>query len=177
MGAKAKLKKMKKLAHKKQRKEEALAEESEESVSSTEQERMILNSSIRPPYQVILDTNFINDCVRKKLVLEDALAECLEADTRLYITECVYAELEKLGRIYRIALNMIKNMDTVTLKCLHKGTYADDCILQRAREFRCYIVATSDTNLRQRIKKTPGIPIVYFRGSKCVCERFAGGLI
>lgn len=176
MGAKSKLKKIKKLLHKKQQLAIEAQAEPEDSISSAEEERIILGSTIRPPYQVILDTNFINDCVRKKLVLEDVLSECVEASVQLCITECVYAELEKLGRVYRLALNMIKKMNTTTLKCQHRGTYADDCILQRVKEFRCYVVATSDTNLRQRIKKMPGIPIVFFRGYKCIAEHFAGGL-
>lgn len=176
MGARARLKKIKKLALKKRQKETEAVEEIESQISSAEEERLILNSAIHPPYHVILDTNFINDCVRKKLVLEEALSDCLEANVKLFVPECVFAELEKLGRVYRVALNMIKNMDVTTLKCLHKGTYADNCILQRVREFKCYVVATSDTNLRQRIKKEPGVPIVYFRGYKCAVERFAGGL-
>lgn len=176
MGAKARLKKLKKMGYKKKAKEEAAEAEEESSVSSAAEERMILNSAIKPPYEVLLDTNFINDCVRKKLVLEDVLSECLEANVKLYTTECVFAELEKLGRVYRVALNMLKKMNVSILKCLHKGTYADNCLLQRVKEFKCYIVATSDTNLRQRIKKEPGVPIVYFRGYKCYVERFASGL-
>lgn len=177
MGAKARLKKIKKLALRKRQKAEETEAESAESIRSADEERMILNSAIKPPYQVLLDTNFINDCVRKKLVLRDVVSECLEADVNLCVTECVFAELEKLGRIYRVALNMLKRMDVSTLKCLHKGTYADNCILQRVKEFKCYVVATSDMNLRQRIKKEPGVPIVYFRGHRCCTERFAGGLL
>ncbi|CAJ0748716.1 24205_t:CDS:2, partial [Entrophospora sp. SA101] len=40
-------------------------------------------------------------------------------------------------------------------KCTHKGTYADDCIVQRNK---CYIVATCDKDLKRRIRKIPGIP-------------------
>lgn len=176
MGSKSRLKKIKKLALRRRQKEEEAAEEAETPISPEEHERLILNTAIRPPYNVILDTNFINDCVRKKLVLEEVVSGCLEANVKLFVPECVFAELEKLGRVYRVALNMVKAMPTTTLKCLHRGTYADNCILQRVKEFKCYIVATSDTNLRQRIKKEPGVPIVYFRGSRCVVEHFAGVL-
>jgi U3 small nucleolar RNA-associated protein 24 len=169
----AKLKKIKKMVFKKK---EKIIEQKEESssFSASEEERMILNTAICPPYQVILDTNFINDCIRKKLDLEDTLIQALGANVELYVTDCVFAELEKLGRVYRLALNMIKSMKINKLQCLHKGNYADDCILQRVNEFKCYIVATSDTNLRQRIKKTQGIPIAFFRGRNCVTERFLG---
>lgn len=152
-------------------------EESEEStVSIGAEERSILNSSIKPPYNVLLDTNFINDCIRKKLNMVHILIDCLEANVQLFITECVYAELEKLGRVYRLALNMIKKTEHTVLKCQHKGTYADDCILKRISEFKCYIVATSDTNLRQRIKKHQGVPIVFFRGYKLHTERLVSNI-
>lgn len=174
MGQKSKLKKIKKMAYKRAAEEESESIH-ESSTSSAEVERRILNSSIHPPYQIILDTNFINDCIRKKLDMEEALVECLEGDIQLYAPECVFAELEKLGRVYRVALNMIKGLNVQRLACIHKGTYADDCILNRVREFRCYIVATTDTNLRQRVKKISGVPVVYFRGHRCASERFGGG--
>lgn len=174
MGQKVKLKKVKKLNYKK-KEEEQIEEEYESSTSQTEQERRILHSSFKPPYQVILDTNFINDCIRKKLDIEAVLVECLEGEVKLYVTECVIGELEKLGRVYRLALNMIKGIKHESLKCNHKGTYADDCIINRVKEFGCYIVATSDSNLRQRIKKIPITPVVFFKGRKCATERFAGG--
>lgn len=174
MGRKLKTKGIKKMAYKRNVEEEPEPTH-ESSTSSAEIERGILNSSIHPPYQIILDTNFVNDCIRKKLDMKEALIECLEGDIQLYAPECVFAELEKLGRVYRVALNMIRRLDVQKLACLHKGTYADDCILSRVKEFRCYIVATTDMNLRQRIKKISSVPIVYFRGHRCASERFGGG--
>jgi len=176
MGRKAKLKKIRKMAYKKREKEDLETTISEESeVSQGKEERDILNYSLKPPFQVILDTNFINDCIRKKIDMENCLTECLDAEVHLYVPECVYAELEKLGRVFRLALNMIRKMKITKLTCLHQGNYADNCILQRVNEFKCYIVATSDVNLRQRIKKVGHIPIVFFRGHKCVTEEFYRG--
>lgn len=174
MGQKAKLKKIKKMAYRAKEKAELQEEPLESSMSESEVERRILNSSLKPPYQVILDTNFINDSIRKKIDLELSLMECLEGEVNLLVPECVFGELEKLGRVYRLALSMIKGIKVETLKCNHKGTYADDCILNRVKEFSCYIVATTDKNLRQRIKKVPLVPVVYFRGHRCETERFGG---
>jgi len=44
------------------------------------------------------------------------------------------------------------------LPCTHKGTYADDCICERVKQHRCYIVATCDRDLRRRIRKIAGVP-------------------
>lgn len=51
-----------------------------------------------------------------------------------YITDCVMGELEKLGSKYRIALKIIKDARFERLPCFHKGTYADDCLVQRVTQ-------------------------------------------
>jgi len=51
-----------------------------------------------------------------------------------YITDCVVGELEKLGQKYRVALKIIKDPRFERIKCLHKGTYADDCLVQRVTQ-------------------------------------------
>lgn len=51
-----------------------------------------------------------------------------------YITDCVMAELEKLGSKYRVALKIIKDPRFERLTCYHKGTYADDCLVQRVTQ-------------------------------------------
>jgi hypothetical protein len=39
------------------------------------------------------------------------------------------------------------------IPCTHSGTYADDCICEKVKQHRCYIVATCDRDLRRRIRK------------------------
>ena len=39
------------------------------------------------------------------------------------------------------------------IPCMHKGTYADDCLCERVKQHKCYIVATCDRDLRRRIRK------------------------
>lgn len=51
-----------------------------------------------------------------------------------YITDCVVGELEKLGQKYRVALKIIKDPRFQRITCLHKGTYADDCLVQRVTQ-------------------------------------------
>lgn len=43
-------------------------------------------------------------------------------------------ELEKLGQKYKLALKIIKDPRFERLKCLHKGTYADDCLVNRVTQ-------------------------------------------
>lgn len=62
------------------------------------------NEALGPPYHVIVDTNFINFSIQNKLDIVDAMMDCLYAKCTPYITDCVIAELEKLGTKYRLAL-------------------------------------------------------------------------
>ncbi|KAK9449958.1 Fcf1-domain-containing protein [Limtongia smithiae] len=129
------------------------------------------NRSLTPPYQVLIDTNFINFSIRKKIDLFRGLMDSLYAKCIPIITDCVMAELEKLGPRYRIALRIARDEKIERLKCTHKGTYADDCIVQRIMQHKCYIVATNDADLKRRIRKVPGVPILSVGSHAYVVER------
>ncbi|KAF4321321.1 hypothetical protein BBO99_00001502 [Phytophthora kernoviae] len=129
------------------------------------------NSALGPPYNVIVDTNFINFSIKNKLEVVSAMMDCLLAKCTPCITDCVMAELEKLGQKYRVALRLAKDPRFERLPCTHKGTYADDCLLQRVQQHRCYVVATCDRELKRRIRKVPGVPIMYISNRKYVIER------
>lgn len=129
-----------------------------------------LNNNIKPPYFVILDTNFKNFSIKRKIDIRKGMLSCLVSNAKLFVTECVIAELEKLGRPYRVALALVKGDDFIRLECDHKGTYADDCIINRVNAMRCYIVATCDTELKNRIRKIGGIPIISVGARKYILE-------
>ncbi|TBU01855.1 Fcf1-like rRNA-processing protein [Hamiltosporidium magnivora] len=137
----------------------------------------LVNHSLKPPYSILIDTNFINHTIRRKLDLHTEMLRCLYSNYNLYVTECVIAELEKLGRPYRVALNILKNPKYIHLMCDHKGTYVDDCIVERVTSHRCYIVATCDTELKQRIRKIPSVPIMYVKGMHYDVEGLPNGPI
>jgi U3 small nucleolar RNA-associated protein 24 len=129
------------------------------------------NTDLGPPYHVLLDTNFINFSIKNKLDIIQAGMDCLLAKVIPCVTECVIGELEKLGPKYRIALKIAKDPRFEFIKCEHKGTYADDCLVNRVTEHRCYIVATCDKDLKRRIRKVPGVPIMFISQRKFAVER------
>ena len=129
------------------------------------------NTSLGPPYHVLIDTNFINFSIKNKLEIVQAMMNCLLAKTIPCVTDCVMAELEKLGQKYRVALRLAKDPRFERLPCTHKGTYADDCLVKRAQQHRCYIIATCDRDLKRRIRKIPGVPIMYIADRKYQIER------
>lgn len=129
------------------------------------------NTQLGPPYHILVDTNFINFSIKGKLDIFQNMMNCLYAKCIPYITDCVHAELEKLGHKHKVALRIIKDPRFERLPCLHKGTYADDCISNRVTQHKCYIVATNDKDLRNRIRKIPGVPIMYVAKHKYAIER------
>ena len=62
------------------------------------------NTALTPPYNVIVDTNFINFSISNKIELVKGMMDCLYAKVTVCMTDCVMAELEKLGPKYRLAL-------------------------------------------------------------------------
>lgn len=129
------------------------------------------NTALGPPYHILLDTNFINFAIKNKLEIVRSAMDCLLAKCIPCITDCVMAELEKLGPKYKVALRIAKDPRFERITCAHKGTYADDCLVNRVTEHRCYIVATCDKDLKRRLRKIPGVPIMYITQHKFSIER------
>lgn len=129
------------------------------------------NTQLGPPYHILVDTNFINFSIKNKLDIIQNMMDCLYAKCIPYITDCVLGELEKLGQKYKVALRIIKDPRFERITCMHKGTYADDCLVQRVTQHKCYIVATNDRDLKRRIRKIPGVPIMYVSQHRYTIER------
>ena len=105
-----------------------------------------------------------------------SLMECLLAKAVPCITDCVVAELEKMGHRYRLALKLTKDPRFKRLTCQHKGTYADDCLVDRVKLHRCFLVGTNDKDLKRRIRKIPGVPLISVGNYKYVVERISEDL-
>ncbi|MCJ1295859.1 hypothetical protein MMC34_007423 [Xylographa carneopallida] len=129
------------------------------------------NTALVPPYSVLVDTNFLSHTVQHKLELLETMMDCLYAKCIPIITDCVMAELEKLGQKYRIALRIARDERWERLRCDHKGVYADDCLVDRVMKHKVYIVATNDRDLKRRVRKIPGVPIMSVARGKYVIER------
>ncbi|KAK4937171.1 rRNA-processing protein fcf1 [Elasticomyces elasticus] len=129
------------------------------------------NTNLQPPYSILVDTNFLSHTVQYKLDMLPTMMDCLYATCRPIITSCVMAELEKLGAKYRIALKIARDERWERLQCDHKGVYADDCLVDRVMKHKIYIIATNDRDLKRRIRKVPGVPIMSVARGKYVIER------
>ncbi|KAF2452501.1 rRNA-processing protein FCF1 [Lineolata rhizophorae] len=129
------------------------------------------NTALQPPYSILVDTNFLSHTIQNKLDLLPSMMDCLYASCVPIITSCVMAELEKLGQKYRLALKLARDERWQRLECDHKGVYADDCIVDRVMKHKVYIVATNDRDLKRRIRKIPGVPIMSVKRGGYTIER------
>ncbi|RDL30152.1 Uncharacterized protein BP5553_10430 [Venustampulla echinocandica] len=120
------------------------------------------NTALVPPYSVLVD---------RKLPLLESMMDVLFAKCNPIITTCVLAELEKLGPRYRIALRIARDERWQRMACDHRGNYADDCLVDMVTKHKIYIVATNDRDLKRRIRKIPGVPIMSVARGKYVIER------
>ena len=132
------------------------------------------NASLGPPYRVLVDTNFINFSIQNKLDIHRSLMDCLYAKCIPCITEAVMAELEKLGTKFKVALKMAKDKRFERIPnppSTTNQTYADDVLVEIVKAHRCYIVATCDRDLKRRLRKIPGVPIMYIHNHRFSIER------
>ncbi|CAD7929580.1 unnamed protein product [Amoebophrya sp. A25] len=132
------------------------------------------NENLVPPYRVLVDTNFVNSALQNKVDIFKGMMDLLLAKCIPCVTDCVLAELEKMGSKYRMALQLARDPRMERLTCTHRGTYADDCLCERVHNHKCYIVATNDADLKKRIRKIPGVPIMYCKRGHFGIERLPG---
>ena len=127
------------------------------------------NKALAPPFHVWLDTNFINFSMQNKIEIVEGLMDCLLAKVVPCVCDCVTAELEKLGKKFRIALKVARDKRFKRLSCDSK--YADDCVLRTVAANPVFIVATCDQDLKRRLRKIPGVPIMYISKHRYTIER------
>lgn len=127
------------------------------------------NSALGPPFHIWLDTNFINFSMQNKIEIVEGLMDCMLAKVIPCVCDCVMAELEKLGKKFRIALKIARDKRFKRLSCDSK--YADDCVVQTVSRNPVYIVATCDQDLKRRLRKIPGVPIMYISKHRYTIER------
>ena len=108
------------------------------------------NDQLGPPYHILVDTNFINFSIQNKLDIMQSCMDCLYAKCVPCITDCVMAELEKLGSKFRVAQRIVKDSRFERLPCTHKGTYADDCLVNRVTQVSCTCTALPHQSICNR---------------------------
>jgi len=154
---------------------------------------------LRPSYKIILDGSFIHAAVSCKKDVHDSVSKLLNhSDVQLFTCKPVVHELEALGKPFedaacyaKTALRMLqgggggkyrkkKHKDDAEV---HEGESpamkenavvpADEGVLRflGQRNAKHYIVATQDVEFRKRLRRIPGVPLIYMNRTVLVLEK------
>ncbi len=113
--------------------------------------------------KIILDTNFLIDCIRFKIDLKSQLA-----GNELFILDALFFEIENVMRrgtydskLAKLALNFVNTGDVKTLET--DGKNVDDSLVSYSGQ--SYAIATNDRELRNRLKRV-GSKVIYIKQKK-----------
>ncbi|KAK8017662.1 hypothetical protein PG993_013988 [Apiospora rasikravindrae] len=124
-----------------------------------------------PSCPLIMSLFFVAYHPAQAASLLESMMDVLLAKANPIISDCVMGELERLGPKYRLALRIARDPRWERLTCDHKGIYADDCIVNTVMKHRIYIIATNDKDLKNRVRRIPGVPILSVARGKYVIEK------
>lgn len=115
--------------------------------------------------KVILDTNFLVDCVRFKIDIGLELS-----GNELFVLDSVITEIERIAKrgskesaLAKVALDYVKGKGLKILKSKEKDT--DESLLVYSKQG--YAIATHDRILKNKIKKGGG-KVIYIRQKRYV---------
>jgi rRNA-processing protein FCF1 len=109
--------------------------------------------------KIILDTNFLIDCIRFNINVKDELA-----GNELFVSKSILFEIERItergtkeSSLAKKALDFIKESD---INILESENNVDESLVSYSRQG--YVIATHDRELKKRLKKA-GAKIIYIR--------------
>ncbi|XP_008536945.1 rRNA-processing protein UTP23 homolog isoform X2 [Equus przewalskii] len=107
------------------------------------------NFGVREPYQILLDGTFCQAALRGRIQLREQLPRYLMGETQLCTTRCVLKELETLG----------------------KDLYGAKLIAQKCQIRNCSHLKNGDQNLSMKVKKKPGVPLMFIIQNTIVLDK------
>jgi U3 small nucleolar RNA-associated protein 23 len=124
-----------------------------------------------PPFNILLDGNFIAIAKQKKLNMKEILEKNLDEKVHLVITSCVVQELREFDSKIPGLLDSIMNYKIE--ECVHKPTTPENCIksLVGTKNKKKYFVATQDIMLRNQLRKSVAVPLVLFEQNMIILEK------
>jgi len=132
------------------------------------------NFGHREPYQIIIDGTFTQGCLINKINIKEQLPKYFNGEVKCLTTLCAIQELEKLGPPLYGASLILKQFPVH--KCGHTAEApkpAIKCVKalvsEKPGETR-YFVATQDPELREKVRKIPGISVLYLHGNSPTLE-------
>jgi U3 small nucleolar RNA-associated protein 23 len=128
--------------------------------------------NIRKPYHIICDGNFVHHYVSHNLgsdvqELERLIGTVLDTNEfKLYVVDSAIKELEDLKE--EKTLNVLRRIERLRVGKDYKESLKTPPPLAikkmiGSRNFRRFIVATQDEELRELLREVPGVPLLFFQ--------------
>ena len=127
----------------------------------------------RQPYQVLVDDQIVLNATTSKFNLVKSLNQTLQAEVKPMITQCCIQALYATEN--QDAINLAKSFER--RRCNHppKDPKAPAVCIESVVNIdgenkHRYVVATQDINLRRRLRRIPGVPLLHMNRSVMVME-------
>ncbi|KAF2270624.1 hypothetical protein CC78DRAFT_528379 [Lojkania enalia] len=134
--------------------------------------------NFREPYQVLLDSQILQDAARFKIDLVGRLKKMLQGEIKPMITQCDIRHLynskpkddtliEQAKTYERRRCNHHELEEPLSsLECLSEVVDPKGSLTNKHR----YIVASQDPKVRAHMRKVPGVPLIYISKSVVILE-------
>ncbi|XP_040835402.1 rRNA-processing protein UTP23 homolog [Ochotona curzoniae] len=131
------------------------------------------NFGVREPYQILLDGTFCQAALRGRIQLREQLPRYLMGETQLCTTRCVLKELETLGKDLYGAKLIAQKCQVRNCPHFRSAVSGSECLLAMVGDGNAhhYFVATQDQNLSVKVKKQPGIPLLFIIQNTIVLDK------
>lgn len=130
------------------------------------------NFGLNAPYKILIDGTFCKSALIFKVNISEQMPKYLGGEVNLMTTECVKAECEAFGTLLYGPLKILRQFEIH--HCNHKKKKpAANCISSIVRKAggRRLMVATQDEDLKEKLRDSPGIPLLFMAYNAINMER------
>ncbi|XP_014459347.2 rRNA-processing protein UTP23 homolog isoform X1 [Alligator mississippiensis] len=131
------------------------------------------NFQVREPFQVLLDGTFCQAALRNKIQIREQLPGYLGGATQLCTTRCVLKELESLGKELYGAKLIAQRFQVRHCSHFEDPVSGSACLLSMIQDGNPhhYFIATQDQDLAKKVKKKPGVPLLFIIQNTIVLDK------
>jgi U3 small nucleolar RNA-associated protein 23 len=116
------------------------------------------------PYNILIDGNFVAVMMQKKLEMKEHLSKVLDDNVHLVIPSCIVHELREINNKLPGIIDIVMRYKIEECNHGEQILSPENCIKSYIgkRNHKKYFVATQDSFLRTQLRKTAGVPLLFF---------------
>ncbi|KAH8102589.1 PIN domain-like protein [Cristinia sonorae] len=130
-----------------------------------------MSFGFRQPYQVLVDSEMCKTAISHKYELVKQMGVVLQGTVKPMITQCCIHELYLQGKSEQPSVDLAKTFER--RKCNHREPIpGDECLADVVGETNKhrYVIATQSTELRDKLRLIPAVPVVHMNRSVMILE-------